>query len=425
MGLIDRLRIENFKSLRHASISLGQITVLIGPNGSGKSSVLHLLALLKQSQGLRNVNLGGPLVDLGAFKDIAFRRDPELLIKIELEGSYRLSRPLMPIAMQEVNYRYEVVFGRVGLWSNSASLKSPTLGIQTTWRRGQGQEVQSVVDYGDQVKFNVSCNPEVGRPILVAVSYAGSLPPETVQRISEDAEQLQTVIASVLRDIYFVPANRGVDKRAFPLIDAPSTDFISAQGTTKQAGDVAGTLAYKRQLEERISAWSQRVTGIGVRSSMVPGREASIEATRRGLTVNIVNEGFGSNQLVLLLTQLAAAPEGAVIGIEEPEIHLHPRAQSRLAEVLAEVADEEGKQILVTTHSEHILFSLLTKAAEGKLAPDDLKVYSFERPDEATAITELPVDEKGRVKGGLAGFFDVDMEEFQRYLNALSKKQMR
>ena len=51
--------------------------------------------------------------------------------------------------------------------------------------------------------------------------------------------------------------------------------------------------------------------------------------------------------------------------IEEPEIHLHPKAQAELAEVLTEVALEEDKQVIMTTHSEHITGRLLTLVAEG------------------------------------------------------------
>ena len=70
--------------------------------------------------------------------------------------------------------------------------------------------------------------------------------------------------------------------------------------------------------------------------------------------VNIVSEGFGANSLIMLLLQLVSADKGATVMIEEPEIHLHPKAQAELASVLAEVALEEDKQVIMTTHSEHI-----------------------------------------------------------------------
>ena len=81
----------------------------------------------------------------------------------------------------------------------------------------------------------------------------------------------------------------------------------------------------------------------------------------------------------MLLLQLVSAEKGATVMIEEPEIHLHPKAQAELAEVLTEVALEEDKQVIMTTHSEHITGRLLTLVAEGKLAPDDVAIYAFEK----------------------------------------------
>ena len=68
--------------------------------------------------------------------------------------------------------------------------------------------------------------------------------------------------------------------------------------------------------------------------------------------------------------------------IEEPEIHLHPKAQAELAEVLTEEAKANGKQMIMATHSEHILSRLLTLVAENKLSRDELAVYSFEKDDD-------------------------------------------
>ena len=79
----------------------------------------------------------------------------------------------------------------------------------------------------------------------------------------------------------------------------------------------------------------------------------------------MVAEGFGSNSLILLLHQLLNAKKGATVLIEEPEIHLHPKAQADLAEVLADTAKAEEKQIIMTTHSEYVAGRLLTLVAEG------------------------------------------------------------
>jgi len=118
------------------------------------------------------------------------------------------------------------------------------------------------------------------------------------------------------------------------------------------------------------------------------------------------------------------ADKDALIMIEEPEISLHPKAQAALVDIMLEIL-EEGKQLLFTTHSEHILFRLLTHIAAGRLRKDDLEIYYFEKPDGVTAkASRLEVDDKGRVKGGLRGFFEHDVEELSEYLKVLSHERV-
>jgi len=177
-------------------------------------------------------------------------------------------------------------------------------------------------------------------------------------------------------------------------------------------------------LEGKLSSLLKRVTGVGLRADIVPDRSVEINALTATGDVNIVAEGFGTNALILLFQQLVRAKEGATILIEEPEIHLHPKAQAELASVLVEEAQAEDKQIIMTTHSEHILNRLLTLVAEKQLSVDELAIYAFEKDEkgECTA-SQIEVNEDGRVKGGIKDFFAPNLEELNRYIRALQSPQ--
>lgn len=123
--------------------------------------------------------------------------------------------------------------------------------------------------------------------------------------------------------------------------------------------------------------------------------------------------------------QIALAPEGSSICIDDPEIHLHPKAQAELAELFVEIAKGENKQLLMTTHSEHILFRLLTTVAEKKLDPAQLAIYYFDKRDGWTNAKRLIVDDKGTIEQGLPGFFEADVGEFRKYMEAISPKEKR
>ena len=110
--------------------------------------------------------------------------------------------------------------------------------------------------------------------------------------------------------------------------------------------------------------------------------------------------------------------------IEEPEIHLHPKAQADLASVLVEEAKSNGKQIMMTTHSEHVVGRLLTLVAEGKLPANELAIYSFEKDETGVcSASEIEVTDRGQVTGGLKSFFETDLDELRRYVEALRAKE--
>lgn len=104
--------------------------------------------------------------------------------------------------------------------------------------------------------------------------------------------------------------------------------------------------------------------------------------------------------------------------IEEPETNLHPKAQHDLAEVFVNTVTDEGKQLIITTHSEHLLLGILHQVREKKLNLKDLTIYYLQKNEKGETIAqELEVDEHGRVKGGLPGFFEEDVEEIVELLS--------
>ena len=148
-----------------------------------------------------------------------------------------------------------------------------------------------------------------------------------------------------------------------------------------------------------------------------------VKSTTNSGSINIVGEGFGANALIQLLHQLITAAQGSTVLIEEPEIHLHPKAQAELAEVLAETAKAEDKQIIMTTHSEYVAGRLLTLVAEGKLTTDELAIYSFDKDKKGECFaTEIEVTERGQTKGGLTGFDEATRDEMRRYADGLRGK---
>ena len=136
---------------------------------------------------------------------------------------------------------------------------------------------------------------------------------------------------------------------------------------------------------------------------------------------NITGDGFGLNQLVFLFYYLSTSERGSTILIEEPEISLHPQAQVELSTILIDTSIKEEKQLMITTHSEHVVLALLEAIMEKKLDANDLRMYYFEKDNGITRISKLQIDENGLVEEGLKGFFDVDMKHINRLFKVLKK----
>ena len=229
-----------------------------------------------------------------------------------------------------------------------------------------------------------------------------------------------------LQRFFFVPAVRGFVGQTFPLRDHARADLTTAVGYSEFAGNAATALAMNRDLEEQVSDWLEQVVSLRVQAKLGENKAVSIvfqppRRKNRRMDVGANHESFGANQLSHVFLQIALAGKDrmvgkeAVIGIEEPEAHLHPRAQRDLVETLAAIVKGGEHQFIISTHSERIVSRLLVLVAKGKLSAEDVAVYAFDKDDEGvTSAAKCEIDEVGRIVGDVAGFFEegiADMSE--------------
>ncbi|WP_233258395.1 AAA family ATPase [[Phormidium] sp. ETS-05] len=138
--------------------------------------------------------------------------------------------------------------------------------------------------------------------------------------------------------------------------------------------------------------------------------------------VSIADVGFGVSQVLPVLVALLVAEPGQLVYLEQPEIHLHPRAQAALAEILAEAANRDVR-VVVETHSDLLLRRVQSLVAEGTISPEKVKLHWFERQDNGmTAVKSADLDEAGAFGEWPADFADVAIAEESRYLDAAESR---
>ena len=135
--------------------------------------------------------------------------------------------------------------------------------------------------------------------------------------------------------------------------------------------------------------------------------------------VSIADVGIGVSQVLPVLVAVIAADPGQLVYIEQPELHLHPRAQVALAQVLANAA-KRGVRVVVETHSSLLLLGIQTLIAEGDLSPDLVKLHWFSRnKDGGTEVNSVDLDEAGTYGDWPIDFDDVSLHAQSRYLDAV------
>jgi predicted ATPase len=122
--------------------------------------------------------------------------------------------------------------------------------------------------------------------------------------------------------------------------------------------------------------------------------------------------GYGIGQLLPVIVQSLLTRDGLIL-IEQPEVHLHPRLQAEVADLLVDTVTSGRAQLLVETHSEHLVLRLLRRVREGVLDPADLAILYVDLDDGGSAfVRRLGVDADGDLEDGWpGGFFDERLDE--------------
>ena len=232
-----------------------------------------------------------------------------------------------------------------------------------------------------------------------------------------------------LRRMIHVPGLRGNPERVynrtvtgpdFPGIFEHYVATIIAQWQEKKDDRLQAleTMLAALGLTQEISAKVVNDTQIELQVGRLP------KAERDGSDlVNIADVGFGVSQVLPVLVALWVAKKGQLVYLEQPELHLHPRAQYALAKILAETA-KRGVKLVVETHSALLLRQVQTLMAKGDLDPDLVKLHWFSRnpEDGTTSIRSADLDENGAFGGWPEDFGDVELKAEGAYLDAVEER---
>jgi hypothetical protein len=333
--------------------------------------------------------------NLGGFYNCVFKNNPDGEIKI----GYTID-----------NGKYEIILAKKG-GKIIQFFKDFKMEMEIPIPYSLSQNIS--LNFSDEFKINwngISSNVLPMQPTA-----------QTEQKAREISQELNS-IPSIIDKIDIVPHRRGFFKPFYTpsaISWLPTTEDEVATIITKGCiPELYEDIINDSNLAPKISVDLEQIINRDFRLYTPPGTSMVYFKTtdkKIRLPMDLVNDGFGVNQLVYMLAKIHR-PEIKVILIEEPEVHLHPTIIKNLVKTIISITKEEDKQFLIVTHSETFLSSLLTSIFQKLITPEEIKAYFVKKENKETIIIEQKVNEKGQIEGGLENFGATEIEDLKIFL---------
>lgn len=406
--MIKTIRIRNFKAFVDTQMcQIGKLTVLTGINGRGKSSFLQMLLLLsqslRQSDGSPTVLYPfGDWVNLGEYKDLenVYSKEPIVFV-FKTDAERECEFELLYKASEEKES-----------WGELISCKIDGL--------------ESMAESGEATQKNTELSKEnVSESLMEADGKMGlSIEKTPVARtVYSDLTELQK-----LQRIYFISSDRVSAPNEEDLQPVRKQLYLGARGqyvlnVLKQCTE--------QQLEDLRYMMNDILEGatLDFETDTTGGRiRLYLDAVQNGRQYHPVNVGYGYSYIISSLLSIVLSKAGDTIIMENPEAHLHPKAQAILMQYIVKTINKKQVQVFVETHSDHIVnASLLAVKSKKYLTRKDVEVLFFDRDEDfrkGVYVTNLDLTESGRVKCPPKGFCDqyaMDLRELMRASYAKSE----
>ncbi len=440
---ITRITVGGFKSIaEEQSIEIRPLTILAGANSSGKSSIMQPLLLLKQTLDATYdpgaLLLNGPNVKFTLAEQLLTRTNEKrhsnsFSITIENNSDAIISSRF--VRNEKKGFVVERTVYRVPEKEYAFYLGMPQEDINAIVfpEKKHSQESPLFLDWIGKsllLRLNRDVTLTQNRCFLtltINVGVASLRESNTMFNIPMPGE---ADLSELIQKIIHLPGLRGNPERTYP-VTAVGPEFpgtfetyvasIIGQWQSEAKNDKLRKVNHdllRLGLASQVSVRPLDDTQVELRVNRFPNKNKNNSKD----TVSIADVGLGVSQTLPVVVALHAAEPDQLIYLEQPEIHLHPRAQLAMAEVLADAAIA-GKRLVVETHSSLLLLGIQTLVAEGKLPPELVKLHWFTmQEDGSTRITSADLDETGAFGDWPEDFATVTLESEDRYLDAAQKR---
>ena len=385
--MLTQLDLRFFKCFDHLRLPLAPLTLLTGFNASGKSSVLQALVLLHQTmrehEWSTRLALNGAALRLGAM--------PDVVDEVSGRDSFR-------VVLEYDASMYE--------WAFRGDRHDLSMVVHSVGLNGRGIEPPKELRYLLPPLWTAANQPQKKNDLDFA--------------LDENEKRSVKSLVRHLRNLTYITAERIAPQEVYVLEDPHVVSTVGPQGehavsvlhwgrdelVPKELALPEAPPLRLRQVEERMRTF---FPGCRLDIQPIPRTNAVTLGLRTSDATGFhspVHTGFGLTQTLPIVVAALSADQGDIILIENPEVHLHPAGQALMGQFMADIA-RAGIQVLVETHSDHVLNGVRRAVKGSRLAADQVAIHFFRsRSTELPQVQSPALDKDGNIDDWPEGFFD-------------------
>lgn len=437
---IKKIKLQNFKCFEKIDVDCKKITLLTGANSSGKSSVLNgLLGAFQTTRYPFFYSPNGDYVNMGDYSEVSFNhiRNREIGIGIDFDDLSGSSASIDARFREDAKTR-QPKLGK--LIFDSASFKLSLEGVDAHYEgtysyspgevSGTHKEMQGILaKFASEIADFIKKQPDAHKrkkqlpptdivklifePSEGKVRLSGQFEvaaPEGMPVVELQIEQMASMFSRMNREFNYVSSFRHPPERTYYRRTKAALK-VGRYGENHIDQIVEWEQSKSKEFRALVKCLQELKLLNELHTKTFPGGRFDIKVKPGGASVetSLIDVGFGVSQFLPIVVADLQLGKGATVAISQPEIHLHPSAQSLLGDYFLKNTIDNDKRYIIETHSEYLVNKFRALIAKGSLAPDDVSVYYLRKTSDRSESFRITFTKDGKIEGAPKDFFDTYM----------------
>ncbi len=431
--------IENIRCFHGANtVPLKPITLLVGENSTGKSTFLAVLAAMTEANGFPfSLGFNTPPYALGNYENIATRKSsnakPAASFKFGFRTGVNEKGGERTVVATCKGHLGQVVLAEFTITAPKCKI---TVEIQRKDARFCVKYLDDKTNEPKELAFASKLPDHDSRSGSELMSmFIMAIMAGFADKSNERSELLMSKVGPLVHTGGSFPFNNVISvapirtkpRRTYDQFNEefkPEGDHVPLMLArlleSEEADDQAYRAAVKRALE-RFGQDSGLFDTVEIeRLGSEPSSPFRVAVHLGGLALNLIDVGYGVSQSLPIIVQSLISKKGGMLLMQQPEVHLHPKAQAALGTFFVSLAKTQRLQFVIETHSDYLVDRVRQEVAKGSIRDEDVTILFFEKKNGKSTIHPISLDKEGNVTNAPEGYRSFFLEE---EMNLLSRGQ--